>query len=126
MAIVKMKHLRLVAMGSDREGLLNLLQSMGCVEIDEPSVDFADPVWASLTRPDSGGLNAARERNSEAERAVAVLKRSAPEKSRMLQAKPDLTHLDRKKLLICINGHIHSCLSTRFNLRNLIECKTII
>ena len=96
MAIVKMKRLRLVAMGNDREGLLNLLQSMGCVEIDEPSVDFADPVWASLTRPDSGGLNAARERNSEAERAVAVLKRSAPEKSRMLQAKPDLT---RDKLL---------------------------
>lgn len=91
MAIVKMKHLRLVAMGSDRERLLHLLQSMGCVEIDEPSVDPDDPVWASLARPDSGGLNAARERNSEAERAVAVLKRSAPEKSKMLQAKPDLT-----------------------------------
>lgn len=96
MAIVKMKHLRLVAMGSDRERLLHLLQSMGCVEIDEPSVDPDDPVWASLSRPDSGGLNAARERHSEAERAVAVLKRSAPEKSRMLQAKPDLT---RDKLL---------------------------
>ena len=91
MAIVKMKHLRLVAMGSDRERLLHLLQGMGCVEIDEPSVDPEDPVWASLSRPDSGGLSDARERNSEAERAVAVLKRSAPEKSKMLQAKPDLT-----------------------------------
>ena len=91
MAIVKMKHLRLVVMGSDRERLLHLLQGMGCVEIDEPSVDPEDPVWASLSRPDSGGLSDARERNSEAERAVAVLKRSAPEKSKMLQAKPDLT-----------------------------------
>ena len=44
MAIVKMKHLRLVAMGSDREDLLHLLQSMGCVEIDEPSVDPSDPL----------------------------------------------------------------------------------
>ena len=44
MAIVKMKRLRLVAMGSDREELLRLLQRMGCVEIDEPSVDQADPV----------------------------------------------------------------------------------
>ncbi|MCF2661654.1 V-type ATP synthase subunit I [Pseudoflavonifractor phocaeensis] len=91
MAIVKMKHLRLVAMGSDRKRLLHLLQGMGCVEIDEPSVDPEDPVWASLSRPDSGELSDARERNSEAERAVAVLKRSAPEKSKMLQAKPDLT-----------------------------------
>ena len=99
MAIVKMKHLRLVAMGSDRESLLHLLQSMGCVEIDEPSVDPSDPLWAGLSRPDSGGLSAARERNSEAERAVAVLKRSAPEKGGLLRPKPDLTEdqlLDQK------------------------------
>jgi len=99
MAIVKMKHLRLVAMGSDREDLLHLLQSMGCVEIDEPSVDPSDPLWAGLSRPDSGGLSAARERNSEAERAVAVLKRSAPEKGGLLRPKPDLTEdqlLDQK------------------------------
>ena len=99
MAIVKMKHLRLVAMGSDREDLLHLLQSMGCVEIDEPSVDPSDPLWAGLSRPDSGGLSAARERNSEAERAVAVLKRSAPEKGGLLRAKPNLTEdqlLDQK------------------------------
>ncbi|MCF2595050.1 V-type ATP synthase subunit I [Pseudoflavonifractor phocaeensis] len=99
MAIVKMKHLRLVAMGSDREDLLHLLQSMGCVEIDEPSVDPSDPLWTGLSRPDSGGLSAARERNSEAERAVAVLKRSAPEKGGLLRPKPDLTEdqlLDQK------------------------------
>ena len=37
MAIVKMKHLRLAAMQSDREALLRLLQGMGCLEIEEPS-----------------------------------------------------------------------------------------
>ena len=36
MAIVKMKRLRLAAMTGDREELLRLLQSMGCVEISEP------------------------------------------------------------------------------------------
>ena len=36
MAIVKMKHLRLAAMQSDREALLRLLQGMGCLEIEEP------------------------------------------------------------------------------------------
>lgn len=91
MAIVKMKHLRLVAMGSDREPLLHLLQSMGCVEIDEPSLAPDDPVWAKLSRPEGGGLSAARERNSQAEGAVAVLKRAAPEKGGLLKPKPDLT-----------------------------------
>ena len=33
MAIVKMKHLRMVAMTSDREELLRRLQHAGCVEI---------------------------------------------------------------------------------------------
>ena len=46
MAIVKMKHLRLAAMQSDREALLRLLQGMGCLEIEEPSVDWSDPEWA--------------------------------------------------------------------------------
>ena len=33
MAIVKMKHLRLAAMQSDREALLRLLQGMGCAQV---------------------------------------------------------------------------------------------
>lgn len=60
MAIVKMKHLRLAAMQSDREALLRLLQGMGCLEIEEPSVDWSDPEWAGLKSPDSGALSAAR------------------------------------------------------------------
>ena len=76
MAIVKMKHLRLVAMRENRDTLLRLLQRMGCVEIDEPSVDESDPVWAGLTRPGTGGLSEARDRHSAVERALAVLKRS--------------------------------------------------
>ena len=91
MAIVKMKRLRLVAMGSDREELLRLLQRMGCVEIDEPSVDQADPVWESLARPSPGGLSAARERHAAVERALAALKRRAPEKGGLLQPRPALT-----------------------------------
>ena len=39
MAIVKMKHLQLIAMGSDREALLRLFQRMGCVEIDQICVE---------------------------------------------------------------------------------------
>ena len=72
MAIVKMKHLRLAAMQSDREALLRLLQGMGCLEIEEPSVDWSDPEWAGLKSPDSGALSAARA--AAAHRCLSTLK----------------------------------------------------
>ena len=91
MAIVKMKHLRLVAMRENRDTLLRLLQRMGCVEIDEPSVDESNPAWAGLTRPEAGNLSVARDRHSAVERALAVLKRSAPAKDPLLKPQPGLT-----------------------------------
>ena len=91
MAIVKMKRLRLVAMQSDREELMHLLQRMGCVEIDEPRVDSSDPVWAELVRPEGAALSAARERKSAGEQALAVLKRYAPEKGGLFRKRPVLT-----------------------------------
>ncbi len=72
-----MKHLRLAAMQSDREALLRLLQGMGCLEIEEPSVDWSDPEWAGLKSPDSGALSAAREEKNAAQHALEVLKRYA-------------------------------------------------
>lgn len=80
MSIVKMKHLRLVAMQQDREDLLRLLQRMGCVEIDEPQVQQDGPLPEELSSPDTGGLSRARELRGEAERALEVLDRHAPEK----------------------------------------------
>ena len=91
MAIVKMKHLRLVAMQEDREEILHLLQRMGCVEIDEPRVDGSEPVWADLTRPGGEGLSEARQRKSAGEQALAVLKRYAPEKGGLFRKRPVLT-----------------------------------
>ena len=86
MAIVKMKRLRLAAMKQDREELLGLLQRMGCVEIDEPSVEEGQ-----LKHPEGDGLSAAREGRSAAERALEVLKKYAPERKGMLAPKPELT-----------------------------------
>ena len=90
MAIVKMKRLRMAAMKQDREELLELLQRMGCVEIEEPSPDTDDPCRALLQRPDGDGLSAAREQHTAAERALEVLKKYAPEKKGMLTPKPDM------------------------------------
>lgn len=89
MSIVRMKHLRLVAMQRDREDLLRLLQRMGCVEIDEPQVQHGE-LPEGLTSPDAGGLARAMELRGEAERALAVLNRYAPEKGGMFKARTAL------------------------------------
>ena len=78
MSIVKMKHLRLMALRQDREELLHLLQRMGCVEIDEPNVDLSQAQWADLRAPDAAPLSRALEGRAEGERALAALKRYAP------------------------------------------------
>lgn len=89
MAIVKMKRLRMVAMTADREALLRRLQHMGCVEIVQPEADPDDPLWAALTHPETGGLAAAHEEKTQAERALEVLKRyKALPKSGFLDPKP--------------------------------------
>ena len=89
MAIEKMKRLRMVAMTADREALLRKLQHMGCVEIVQPEADPEDPMWASLARPDGGGLAAANEEKTGAERALEVLKRyKALPKTSFLAPKP--------------------------------------
>ena len=89
MAIVKMKRLRMVGMAGDREELLRKLQHMGCVEIVQPEADPDDPLWAALTRPETGGLAAAHEEKTQAERALEVLKRyKALPKSGFLDPKP--------------------------------------
>ena len=94
MAIVKMKHLRLVAMLQDRQDLLHQLQRMGCVEIDEPRVDRAAPIWAGVGTPDETALVRARQRMEQGERALAVLKRCAPEKGARSGGKPALSRQD--------------------------------
>lgn len=98
MAIVKMKGLRLLAMRSDREALLELLQGMGCVEIDEPDQD--PQTWQgllsqlgsqTLSQPDGQALSQAREDLQAAQRALAVLKRHGDKGRGLLAPRPRLT-----------------------------------
>ena len=43
MAIVKMKHLRLIALAEEQEALLDELLRVGCVEIATPEAQPEDP-----------------------------------------------------------------------------------
>ena len=87
-----MKRLRLIGMQAERGALLKLLQHMGCVEIDEPTEFRDDPVWDSLTRPDTQALGRAREQRSELEGALKTLKKYGPrQKGGLLKARPVIT-----------------------------------
>jgi V/A-type H+-transporting ATPase subunit I len=94
MAIVKMKRLRLLAMRSDRESLLKLLQKLGCVEIREPAIDLNDPAWSTLAKPDGRGLSQAKEQSNSINNALATLKKYAPPKGELFRARPELTEKD--------------------------------
>ena len=92
MSIVKMKRLRLIGMQSERGSMLRLLQHLGCVEIDEPGDRKDDPDWASLTRPDTGALNEARDARSSVENALKALKKYGPkQKGGLLTPRPVIT-----------------------------------
>lgn len=91
MAIVKMKRLRLMGMRSDRESLLQLLQKLGCVEVDEPAIDLSDPQWAAVAKPDGGGLAAAREQSNLLDQALNVLAKHASFKGGLLRPRPRLS-----------------------------------
>lgn len=92
MSIVKMKRLRLIGMRDQRESMLRLLQHLGCVEIDEPGDRSDDPQWASLTRPDTGALNEARDARSSVENALKTLKKYGPkQKGGLLTPRPVIT-----------------------------------
>lgn len=92
MSIVKMKRLRLIGMRDQRESLLRLLQHLGCVEIDEPGDRSGDPDWASLTRPDTGALNEARNARTSVENALKTLKKYGPkQKGGLLTPRPVIT-----------------------------------
>jgi len=91
MAIVKMKRLRLLAPRPERERLLRALQSLGCVEIREPDIDLSDPEWEGLGKPETAGLEKAREQNLLLNSALDVLRRYAPAKDGLFTPRPEVT-----------------------------------
>ena len=94
MAIVKMKHLRLIAMAEDRPELLRLLQNMGCVEIVAPELNGGQQEADGLTAARTEELFSVQEEHTGAERALSVLKRYAPEKKGLLTPLPEVSRED--------------------------------
>ena len=91
MAIVKMKRLRVLGLRPDRERLLRPLQRLGCVEIREPDIDLSSPEWSALTKPEGSGLEQAKEENQLLNNALTVLRRYAPAKDGLFDARPEIS-----------------------------------
>lgn len=91
MAIVKMKRLSLVGMAPDREELLRRLQSLGCVEVEEPDGEADEEALSLLTRTDDGALAAAKAEAAALSAALRILDRYGKEKGGLLKTRPQIS-----------------------------------
>ena len=85
-----MKKLRLIAVRSQREALLQDLMLLGCVEVSEPASEPEEEILRTLTR--SSG-EAAMERHAEQTKilnALKVLDQYAPYKRGLLEPRPEV------------------------------------
>lgn len=91
MSIVKMKRLRLVGLTAERDQFLQLLQPMGCVEIDEPTDLTRDERVTALLKSDVGRTGMWESEARRLTDALAVLDKYAPAKTPMFAPRPKLT-----------------------------------
>ena len=90
MSIVKMKHLRLIALEEDKSALLAGLLHVGCVEISEPSHLLEDEDWAGLLHRDTSRLPETRAWQTELKQALDTLQKIAPQKGGLFPPKPPM------------------------------------
>ena len=91
MAIVQMKHLRLIAVSEEQDALLDELQRVGCVEISTPEITEDDPDWAGLLRRKSSSLDEVSAQLASLRTALDALNKYAPVKEGMLTPRPVVT-----------------------------------
>lgn len=92
MAIVRMKHLRLIALAEEQEALLDELLRVGCVEITTPEPQEGDQEWETLlSKRGSTALGRTRSESGALKSALEALDRYAPGKEGMLTPRPYVT-----------------------------------
>lgn len=91
MAIVAMKHLRLIALREDREELLKKLQRLGCVEISRAEAPENAPPWITSDREENHTAALLREERTALESAIATLQRFVPAKKGLFNPAPDVS-----------------------------------
>lgn len=88
MAIVTMRHLRLIGLQAEREDMLRRLQHLGCLEITEPEPASDDPLLEKLRIPEAAELQRIREQYTAAEQALQTLTDHTPTEKNALEPLP--------------------------------------
>ena len=88
MAIVTMRHLRLIGLQAEREEMLRRLQHLGCLEITEPEPAADDPLLEKLHVPEAAELQRIREQYTAAEQALQTLTDHTPKEKNALEPLP--------------------------------------
>ena len=137
MSIVKMKKIRLFAVRSQKEALLNDLLHLGCVEFSEPAAIVKEPAVFDLVKKESSELERLRSQQAELARALEFLDHYAPAKSSMFAARPgitarqllDETQLEERlrlaKALETLDGQIRRLSTLETQQNNLIESLSV-
>ena len=88
MAIVTMRHLRLIGLQAEREEMLRRLQHLGCLEITEPEPASDDPLLEKLRIPEAAELQRIRDQYTAAEQALQTLTDHTPKEKNALEPLP--------------------------------------
>lgn len=73
MSILTMKRLRVIALSSDRDKLLESLMKLGCVEVSSPDPEMSDPEQTSLASPDESRASDVSAKLNEIQNALSVV-----------------------------------------------------
>ncbi|MDR0292598.1 MAG: V-type ATP synthase subunit I [Oscillospiraceae bacterium] len=96
-----MKHIRLVALESDRAQILELFQRVGCVQVDSQADKLADPEWTELVSKPETELEAARSGVAVLRNALEALAKYADVKEsfvkKLFTARPEMTLTELQK-----------------------------
>ena len=88
MSIVKMKKLRVIALRAQRDELMRELMRLGCVQVVSDEELASDPEAAASLRPERADLPRLKTDESCLAAALRVLGQYAPEKKKLLSARP--------------------------------------
>ena len=91
MSIVRMKKLRAIVLRQQQEEIMRALMRLGCVQVHEPVEALSDPEAAEILHQERADLPRLRTNESELNTALHVLARFAPEKKKLLSARPEVS-----------------------------------
>ncbi len=91
MSIVPMKRLRLLGLTHEKDAVLSLLLTHGCVEVQDATQRLSDPDWAPLLRRDSERPVGSKPLMTTMNAAITAIMREAAVKKPLFSRRPEVS-----------------------------------